>query len=915
MTTPAHGNAPSVAPHDADGRWALLSLAWRESRSTRRRLLLYMSSISLGVAALVAIDSFAANINRSVRAQSRALVGGDVSFSARQGWSKETNALLDSLARTGVTFARQMTFASMATAPLRAAPAAGPPAPSPSGHDTTLAASAPGGATRLAQVRGVTESYPLYGEVTTSPAGRWGVLQERPVALVDPSLLIALDVAVGDTLQLGYGRFEIAGSLVNVPGDPGMAAAIGPRIYIADKYIASTRLLTFGSRAEYEAFARLAPGTDAGKWLQAIRPRLDSSRVRARTVSQSELSLTESIDQLANFLGIVGIVALLLGGVGVASGVNAWVARKIDIVAVLRCVGATSRQVLLIYATQAALMGLVGATLGAAIGVGIQFLLPGLLSDVLPLDVQVQLEPAAIATGIALGVWIALAFALRPLVALRRISPLQAIRRNVNPPRVPGIDWALWTVNLVIAATVVGISATRASVPRDVIGFSGGIAAVLVLLLLSAALLSRVARAAVSARWPYVVRQGVANLYRPANQTRSVVLSLGFGAFLVTTLYLVQSNLLAQLRITEEASRGNLLFFDVQDDQGPGVDSIVRAAGIPVIQRTPIVTMRIAEVNGKSVAQLAPPRGGDSVSQGGQPPQSPARRRGEGGNGQERRPSGWALRREYRSTFRDTLFTGEVLAAGKWFGSTPPAAGAPADEVSLEAAIAEELGVSLGDVITWDVQGVRIATRVTSVRTVNWARFEPNFYAVFQSRTLEKAPKTFVLLAASSDQQQGALVQSAVVRRFPNVASIDLSLVRKTVGEISRRASLAIRFLAIFSLAMGIPVLFSAVAATRSERVREGVLLKTLGATRAQIGRILISEYTMLGVLGSLTGLVLSFGGAWAIMRYIFNRPFAAATAQALGISLAMMGMAVAIGMLSGRDVFKETAMTALRET
>ena len=886
MSGAPSGTAAGNAAGNAAGAAALVSLAWRESRSTRRRLLLYMSSISLGVAALVAIDSFAANINRSVRAQSRALVGGDVSFSARQGWSPAADSLLDSLGATGVTLARETSFASMATAKSK-------------------------GTTRLAQVRGVTDTYPLYGEVTTEPAGRWASLRAGRVALVDPSLLIALDVAVGDSLQLGYATFEIAGSLVNVPGDPGMAAAIGPRIYIADRHIAETKLLTFGSRADYEAFARLNPGENAESWLKAIRPRLDSAKVRARTVSESETSLTESIDQLANFLGIVGIVALLLGGVGVASGVNAWVARKIDIVAVLRCVGATSRQVLLIYATQAALMGLVGATIGAGIGIGIQFALPQLLKGTLPLDVQVQLESTAIATGIALGVWIALAFALRPLVVLRRISPLQAIRRNVNPPKAPGFDWALWTVNLFIAATVVGISATRANAPREVVGFSAGIAGVLLLLLISAALLSRIARASVSARWPYVVRQGIANLYRPANQTRSVVLSLGFGAFLVTTLYLVQSNLLAQLRITEEASRGNLLFFDVQDDQGLGVDSIVRASGIPVIQRTPIVTMRIASVNGKTPDELAPRRSADTLSdaQGGGGGRRRERGQGDG------RPAGWALRREYRSTFRDTLFTGEKLLAGKWFGQTPAPDGKPADEVSLESDIADELKVTLGDVITWDVQGVKIPTRLTSIREVNWARFEPNFYAVFQSKTLAQAPKTFVLLGAATDPKLTAQVQSAVVRRYPNVASSDLSLVRKTVGEISRRASLAIRFLAIFSLAMGIPVLFSAVAATRRERVREGVLLKTLGATRAQIGRILVSEYTVLGVLGSLTGLLLSFGGAWAIMRYIFDRPFTAATGQALGISAAMMAMAVLIGMLSGRDVFKETAMSALRES
>ncbi|MEO6444205.1 MAG: FtsX-like permease family protein, partial [Gemmatimonadaceae bacterium] len=678
-------------------RFPLVSLAWRESRSTRRRLLLYMSSISLGVAALVAIDSFAGNINRSVRAQSRALVGGDVSFGARGGWSKGTDALFDSLQRTGVTMARQTNFASMATA-------------------------VQGGATRLAQLRAVTEAFPLYGDVITEPAGRWAMLQREPSALVDPSLLIALDAVVGDTLQLGYAKFLIAGSLTSVPGDPGMAAAIGPRVFIAEKYVASTRLLTFGSRADYEAFAKLPPGVSGEEWLTPLRPRFDSLKVRARTVSQSELSITESIDQLADFLGVVGIVALLLGGVGVASGVNAWVARKIDIVAVLRCVGATSRQVLLIYVTQAALMGLVGAALGAVLGVGIQFLLPGLLSDVLPLDVQVQLEPRAIGVGLALGVWIALAFALRPLVALRRISPLQAIRRNVNPERVRGINWALVLVNVFIGLTVVGIAATRANSLRDVLGFSAGIAAVLVLLLLSAAFLSRLARAALRAGWPYVIRQGVANLYRPANQTRSVVLSLGFGAFLVTTLYLVQSNLLAQLRITEQASKGNLVFFDVQSDQGLGVDSLVRAAGVDVVQRTPIVTMRIAAVNGKTVDQLAPRRSADTTRD--EAAEREQRAEGE----QPQRPAGWALRREYRSTFRDTLYSGEKLAEGAWFGSTKAPPGAPLEEVSLEKDLAADLMVSLGDVITWDVQGAKVDTRLTSTREVNWARFEPNFF-------------------------------------------------------------------------------------------------------------------------------------------------------------------------------------------
>lgn len=862
----------------------LFSLAWRESRSTRRRLLLYMSSISLGVAALVAIDSYAENITRSVRDQSRSLFGGDVALSPRGTFTPQADSLLDSLAARGVTLARETTFGSMALTPRT-------------------------GNTRLSQVRAVTPGFPLYGTVVSRPADAWGRLHEEKVALVDPSLLLALGANVGDTLQLGYTTFRIAGELTSVPGDPGFSSTFGPRVYISQRYVAETRLLTFGSRADYDAFIRLPAGTNPDAWLDPLRARFDSVSVRARTVTQRESSLADSIDQLADFLGIVGLIALLLGGVGVASGVNAWVARKIDIVAVLRCVGATSRQVMLIYATQAAIMGLLGALAGAALGVGIQFTLPRLVKDYLPLDVQATVEPIAIGSGVALGVWIALAFALRPLIAIRRISPLQAIRRNVDPlaARPRGRDWPLLAVNLFIAATVLGISATRAGSPTELAAFSGGIALVLVLLWGSAVALSRAARRGVRAGWPYVIRQGVANLYRPANQTRAVVLSLGFGAFLVSTLYLVQANLLKQIQLTQEASRGNLIMFDVQEDQARGVDSLVRATpGVELLQRTPIVTMRIAAINGVEVKRRS-----------NQADREMEQARAEGEQAERgTRPTGvagWAARREYRSTYRDSVQGSERLIAGKWLGQTPAPAGQPADEVSLELSIAEELGVTIGDVITWDVQGARVGTRVTSLREVNWARFETNFYAVFQARTLERAPQTWVFIAAAPPDAMGP-VQRAIVQVYPNVASIDLSLIRRTISDISNRATIAIRFLTLFSLAMGVPVLFSAVAATRRERVREGVLLKTLGATRRQIGRILFSEYALLGILGAVSGMVLSMGGAWAIMRWVFDRPFAPALLETAGIAAAMLALAVSIGLLSGRDVFKETAMVALRE-
>jgi putative ABC transport system permease protein len=859
----------NIAPPRRRNLGVLFSLAWRESRSARRRLLLYMSAISLGVAALVAIDSYAGNVTRSVQEQSRALLGGDLAFSTRNDFTPAADSVLDSLAASGAEITRTVSFASMVLVP-RAA------------DDSS------GGGTRLVQVRAVEPAFPFYGEIVTAPAGRWAMLQQGRNALVDPSILVSLDASVGDTIALGYARFAIIGTLQAVPGDAGVAAAIAPRVFIPMQWVDETRLLGFGSRADHDAFARLADGVNPSRFVIPWRERIEAADMRVRTVAQQEDNFTESIEELSDFLSIVGLVALLLGGIGVASGVHAFVARKLVTAAVLRCLGATSGQVLLIYVTQAALMGLAGAAIGVALGIAIQFALPGAVRDFMPVNVTVRLEPRAILSGLVLGTWIALAFALRPLVTLRTVSPLQALRRDTDPAPVTRAnrDVVSLLVTVLLAASVVAVAATRAQSTRDLLVFTVGIAVALAALWLSAGFLSMIARRSLRARWPYVVRQGVANLYRPANQTRAVVLSLGFGSFLITTLYLVQTNLLRQFQLDADASRANLVFFDVQEDQADGVAAVLAGHGQPVLERTPIVTMRIASVNGRTVDELL----ADSTGY-----------------------ARWALRREYRSTYRDTMHTSERIIAGEPFGAAPTGGGGAPYEVSLERDLAEELRVGVGDEIRWNVQGAEVDTRITSLREVDWARFETNFFAVFAPAAIRDAPQQFVILSAVPEPATLTRIQRDVVTRYPNVSSLDLTLIRKTIQDVVDKVAVAIRFLAVFSLAMGVPVLFSAVAATRRERVREGVLLKTLGATRRQVERMLLAEYALLGLLGAGTGMLLSFGGAWAILRWVFEREFVPATVPALVIAAAMVLLTTGIGLLSGRDVFRETPMAALR--
>ena len=857
---------------------ALLRLAWRESRTARRRLLLYMSSIALGVAALVAIDSFAANVGRSVREQSRSLVGGDLQLSSRGPWTKPARALLDSLARSGAPVARTTQFASMAVAPKN-------------GH------------TRLVQVRAVEPGYPYYGTVTTRPAGHWSSLGTGPRTLVDRSLLIALDAQVGDTLTLGLGRFVIDGTLESVPGDAGIAAVLGPRVYIPARYLAETQLLVFGSRAEYSAVTKFPATVDPSRWVRLHRATLDAAGVRARTVADTERGLTEAVDRLSDFLSIVGLIALLLGGVGVASGVGAFVARKLDTVAVLRCLGATSGQILAVYVAQAGIMGLAGAGAGVLLGLAMQFGLPRALADFLPVDVVVHPEWRAIGSGLLVGVWVALVFALRPLLALRNVSPLQAIRRDVDAaalrPRGRGlgaIDWASRLVDVAIVASVLALAIVRTGSRRNGIGITVAIAGALLVLWLSAAAVVWIARRAIRAGWPYVLRQGVANLYRPGSQTRAVTLALGFGAFLVSTVYLVRSNLLHTVDATLDVSAANVVFFDVQSDQAGGLDSLIHARGYATPGGlTPIVTMRVAALNGRTTSQLLADSTRTDARNSTQPGRAP-----------------WTLRREYRSTYRATLGNAERVTAGRFF--TGRASGGALAEVSLEGSLARDLGAKLGDTLTWDVSGVQLRTRVTSLRSVTWARFEPNFFAVFQPGALDAAPKQFVVFTKVPTDDAIARLQRDVVARYPNVSSVDLSLVQRTVGRIVDRVSTAVRFLGAFCLAMGIPVLFSAVAATRRERVRDAVLLKTLGATRAQITRILLAEYATLGVLGSVAGMLLSFAGAWALARWIFHQPFHPDFGAALTVAGILVTVTVAIGLLTGRDAYRGTPTAALRE-
>jgi putative ABC transport system permease protein len=438
-----------------------------------------------------------------------------------------------------------------------------------------------------------------------------------------------------------------------------------------------------------------------------------------------------------------------------------------------------------------------------------------------------------------------------------------------------------------LIAGLVALSLWQAPTPQAGVTFAGAVVAAALLLWLTAHGVMRATRRWFPARASYVVRQGVANLFRPQNQTVAVILALGFGVFLIATLYIVQRNLVAQFALDTSPDRPNLALFDIQVDQREAVAHLLDTRGITALSTTPLVPARLARLNGRPVD--AP--GVDS----GAP-----------------RPARWALRREYRHTYRDSLVSSERLVAGSWWddGSAPGAV----PRISMEEDVAAELGVGIGDHVTWNIQGVEVESRITSLRRVSWARFQPNFFVVFEPGALERAPQTFALLAREDDAGRRAELQRDVVLAYPNVSTLDLTLVQRTIDGVLTRVSLAVRFMALFSIGSGLAILIGALAASRFQRVREAVLLKTLGAGAQQIRRILLTEYLAWGSFAAFTGVLLAAGAAWALMALLFEVPFHLPLGELVVVWMGVCAVTVLVGFAGSAEVLRGTPLGVLRD-
>ncbi|MFT4758321.1 MAG: putative ABC transport system permease protein [Paraglaciecola sp.] len=833
-------------------------MAWRDSRRNRGRLSLFISSIVLGIAALVAINSFSENLQKDINNEAKSLLGTDLLVDGNQAVPDSLMPFLDSL--DSEARARAMNFVSMVYFPKN-------------------------GGTRLAQVKAMEGDFPFYGKLLTDPLTAKDTYQDGKTALVDKTLMFQFGLEPGDSIQIGGQMFKIEGQLVGAPGRAGIAGTIAPVVYMPMQYLKETGLVQEGSRIFYQYYFKFSEETDVEKLAkETVKPRMSAASFGIDTVEERKEEMGKAFSQMAVFLNLIGFIALLLGCIGVASSVHIYIKDKISTIAIMRCLGAKGTTSFWIYMIQVLMLGLIGGVIGAALGSVIQVVLPLVIGEFLPLEnVSNDISPSAIAGGIVTGLGITVLFAMLPLLAVRNISPLRTLRASYDDD-TSGRDPLQWLVYLAIFLFMFGFAYWQTGDWKSFV-FPIAIGVGFGVLWGIAKLLTWSVRRFFPTKASYVLRQSVANLYRPNNQTVILVVTIGLGALLITLLFFMRDTLLNQVQMTGTGGQPNMIVFDIQTPQREAILDLAKANDMPVIQDVPVVTMRLDNIDGKTkdVVQA------DSTSE----------------------VEGWVFRREWRCTYRDTLTESETIMEGEFV----PEVGADGIiYISISDNVADGLNAEIGTNVTFNVQGALIETEVGSIREIEFGKLQTNFFVVFPKGVLEQAPQFHVMVSRTVSEEQSAGFQQALVKGFPNASVIDLTQILQAVEDILGKVTFVIRFMALFSILTGLLVLISSVVLSKFQRIQESVLLRTLGASRSQILWINALEYFFLGSLATLTGIGLAVIAGWLQAKFMLDTPFVFSWIPTLTVFFAITGLTVFIGMFNSREVLSKPPLEVLRK-
>lgn len=820
-----------------------------------------MSSIILGIAALVAVYSFKANLQRDIDEQAKTLTGADLILQSRRALSPGIIKLLDTL---GTVRAKEKNFVSMVYF-------------------------IKGEGSRLVEVKALEGAYPFYGKIETQPVKAAETFRTGRKALVDQTLMVQYQAKPGDSIKIGNLSFVIEGSLESVPGQTGIASTITPVVYIPLEYLEKTGLTQLGSRIQSRYFYQYKDVASLNKDLKRYQRLMDKEQLGRETVASKKESTGRAFKNLNEFLALSGFIALLLGCIGVGTSIQVYIKEKLAAIATLRCLGLSTIEAFLIYLIQVMVIGLLGAITGALLGTALQFLLPLVLKDFIPVALSMGISWSAIGQGLATGLVISVLFALPSLISVRSISPLNAIRASFELMK-PKRDVLKWFIYLLIIGFVYGFTYLQMQDTTKSLAFLIGILLAFLSLVGQSKLLMLVLRKMIPERMAYVWRQGFANLYRPNNQTMLLSVAIGLSTLFIVTLYLVQGVLLNKVTVSGDGAKSNMVLFDVQPAQTPGLEKLLKANKLPVLGQVPIVTMRIAEINGKTAEQS----GGETYLNK---------------EGNDRSSS--AFRGEVRATYQKNLRDTEMITDGKWTGNTSESGTV---YISLEKAYANRINVKIGDSIVFNVQGMPVKTKVGSLRSVNWNTVQPNFRVVFPEGVLEQAPQFYVFMTHVDGAELSAKLQAQVLKQFPNVSIVNLNMIIKAIDDLLDKINFVIRFMAGFSMATGWIVLLSSVISSKGQRLKESVLLRTMGASRRQIMTITGLEYLFLGFIATAAGIILAVFASWTLAVFALESNYAPNILPLIGFLLGIPLLVMMTGLYSSRSVLNRPPLEILRK-
>lgn len=830
-------------------------MAWRDARHNFSRLFLFVASLITGIAAVVSLDSLNNSLQQDIDRNAKELLGADMVINGGRKFEPELETLFDSLKYP------QANEADMAS----------------------MVLFKQSGQSRLIRLVALEGDFPFYGTIETLPADAYLLMREQGYALLDETLASQYEVSSGDSIKVGNSFFEVAGVVTKIPGGGGILSTFTPSVYISMSQLDSTGLVQFGSRVSYRKYLKTESDAETEALEKLIRPEVRKRGHGYDTVQERKEELGEAFQSVYRFFSLLAFLALILGCIGVASSVHIYAREKRDEVAVLRCVGSSGWQAFNIYFIQIFLLGIVGSVVGAALGLGTQQVIPVVFKNMLPVEVSFTVSWMSFTIGIVIGTVVSVLFSMLPLMAVRFVPPLTVLRADFEPARI--FSKARIAVIVLIILFPMFFAAVQTRSVGIGLAFFVGLAVALGLLTLVAVLLLFLVRKYFPTNSSFIWRHALSNLFRPNNQTRMLMVAIGLGAFIITTLNVVEKSLLSQVEFSGQENQSNTILFDIQPSQKDGVVKLMEDNNLPVNQVVPIVTCRLSELKGRSVEEVQK----DTTD----------------------RVPNWALTREYRVTYRDSLHFSEELVSGELQKKT---SGPDSVWATISEGLHEELDVKEGDSLVFDVQGVPVKVRISGIRKVEWSKDPPNFIFVFPTGVLEQAPQVYVTATRVDDQQIANKFQRELIMSFPNVSLIDLRLILSTVNDLFNKLGSVIRFLAMFSIITGLVVLSGAVINSKFVRMKENVLLRTIGARTRQITRITLIEYAYLGIFSALTGMILSIGGGYLLTTFFFKIQFAFDALELVIITFGVVLLTMFIGWWNSREVIATPPLQVLRK-